>query len=301
MNYSVLFPKILNNLPHIDYDKYRYEYTKNYAKERINIYIPQGRKYLIWFTKYNNEPFCFLITIQKNRKITTRDMRFRYASFRPNISDGDGTIIYGTCIDNEFVCEKIMYLKGNVYKKVAITEHMRDIKRLLESSIRNIQSGDFINLKMPFMNYSRDFIYCASNLSYPVYEIRHDDNRSHKMSYLMLDFKIRCIDEYRDIYNIYCLDSENHEHCIEKVYVNDFKTSNMLRKRFNKNLKNYREIELSDDEDENDKDSLSPTEMIYYVKCIYIREHKKWKPYKFVNGDNIASLKDVKSLENKKY
>jgi hypothetical protein len=301
MNYSVLFPKILNNLPHIDNDSYRYEYMKNYAKERINIYIPQGRKNLIWFTKYNNEPFCFLITIQKNKKITTRDMRFRYASFRPNICDKNGTIIYGTCIEREFVCEKILYLKGNVYKKSVITEHMKDIKQLIENNIRNIQSGDFLNIKLPFMNYSRDFIYCASNLSYPVYEIRHDDNRSHKMSYLMLDFKIKCIDEYRDIYNIYCLDVNRREYCIKNVYVNDFKTSNMLRNRFNKNLKNYREIELSDDEDENDEVSILPTEKTYFVKCLYIKEHKKWKPIKFINDDNIASLKDVKILENKKY
>ena len=72
----------------------------------------------------------------------------------------------------------------------------------------------------------------------------------------------------------------------------------MLRKKFNNKLKNYIEIEYSDDEEDinNEED-----EKYFIIKCVYIRECRKWKPYKFINNGNVANLSEVKNFENKKY
>ena len=179
---------------------------------------------------------------------------------------------------------------------------MNEIRNVIKNYTRTISTGDFLNLKLPFMNYCRDFIQVATTLSYPVYEIRHNDNRSHKLHFFMLDFKIRCIDEYRDIYKLYCIKKDGSEYCIDNVYVNDFKTSNMLRSKFNHILKNYIEIEYSDDEEnDNDEKEKMNDEKCFMIKCVYIRECKKWKPYKFINNGKLASLSDIKKFENKKY
>ena len=42
-------------------------------------------------------------------------------------------------------------------------------------------------------------------------------------------------------------------------------------------------------------------EKCFMIKCVYIRECKKWKPYKFINNGKLASLSDIKKFENKKY
>ena len=105
-------------------------------------------------------------------------MRFRYTSFDPDLCRYTGTIIYGTCMsNNEFVCEKVLYMKGIIYNKKCILDHMNEMRNMIKNFTRTINTGDFLNFKLPFMNYSRDFIQVATTLSYPVYEIRHNDNR----------------------------------------------------------------------------------------------------------------------------
>ena len=47
MNYSVLFPKILNNLPNINEEKYRYDYHKTHIKDELIFIFPKGEN--LWF------------------------------------------------------------------------------------------------------------------------------------------------------------------------------------------------------------------------------------------------------------
>ena len=93
-----LFPKI---------HKINYDVT-NQLKGTC-LFIPKGPKLFAWFTYYNNKCICVFYN-QDQEKIFTN-----YVSFKEELSLG--TILYGTLIDNIFVCETIhLYKNEDVYK-----------------------------------------------------------------------------------------------------------------------------------------------------------------------------------------
>ena len=58
MNYSILYPNIMKIIPKIEPDKFKYNYdANNIINKKTNVYIPYGKKYLIWFTKYNGNNY----------------------------------------------------------------------------------------------------------------------------------------------------------------------------------------------------------------------------------------------------
>lgn len=305
MNYSTLFPKILNNLPKYNYDDLTYQYNgQNKEKRtnpRMNIYIPQGRKCFLWFLKYDNKDYSLIIEFDKG-KVHSNKTRFRYMSFREELTKNSGTLLYGTYINNEFCAEKIIYYMGEKYNKKDIMTHMNMLKNIIETKTKRLNSDEFMNICLPFMNCSYNFLFDATNLAYPVYEIKHCDNRTHKLHNYTATFQIKCDNEYRDIYDLYYY-SNNGNKKYDTAYVNDFKMSNIIRKKFNKKLKNYVEIEYSDDESEDDDEnkSIETEEKVFYIKCVYVHHNRKWKPYKFVNGNYVDPYDKIKEIENKKY
>ena len=64
MNYSVLYPKVLNNLP--EFKKEDFLLHNINETKKVNVYFPYGKKYLLWFTKINKQNYSFLIELYKN-------------------------------------------------------------------------------------------------------------------------------------------------------------------------------------------------------------------------------------------
>ena len=49
MNYSILYPNVMKIIPPMAPNKFEYNYDPNYlVNKKTNIYIPSGKKYLIW-------------------------------------------------------------------------------------------------------------------------------------------------------------------------------------------------------------------------------------------------------------
>ena len=74
--------------------------------------------------------------------------------------------------------------------------------------------------------------------------------------------------------------------------VNDFKTSHFLKMLFYKRRANYKSIEFSDDEyEENERD--------IFVGCLFIPEFKKWKPYIVKTADFLKKIQfsEKKNIE----
>ena len=60
----------------------------------------------------------------------------------------------------------------------------------------------------------------------------------------------------------------------------------------------YENIEISDDE-ESEISHTPPTNGVY-MYCIYDKSHKRWKPYKNCNFDNmLMDVSKIKQLEEK--
>jgi hypothetical protein len=257
-----LFPKIT---------KINYDVTNHLNK--MSLFIPKGPKLFAWFTYYNNQPICLFYN-QEQGKIFTH-----YVCFKEEMSLG--TILYGTLIDNHFVCETIHLYKnesvgGNFVSKLNI------MKEILKFSIKDTKctnSFQTISFKLPQMSNSKVLLEC-SNLPYHVYGILQIDSQKNPkmiiLHHLFGHFHIKK-DSLEDVYNLYALNEKNELTIYSTALVNDFKTSHFLKKIFRIKT-TYKNVEFSDDED------TPLCESSIFVSCIYIHEFKKWKPYILKQG-----------------
>ena len=248
-----LFPKI---------NKINYDVT-NHLTKNMCLFIPKGPKLFAWFTYYNNQCICLFYNPEQSQIFT------HHVCFKEELT---GTILYGTLIENQFVCETIHLYKnesigGNFLSKLNI------IKEILQFYIKDSDLPS-ISFKLPQMSNSK-VILEFSNLPYQVYGILQIDNRPKIaiLSHLFGHFQIKK-DSLEDVYNLYALNEKNELTIYSTALVNDFKTSHFLKKLFRIKT-NYKNVEFSDSEDEVDK----YIEKEIYVSCIYIHEFKKWKPY----------------------
>ena len=278
-----LFPKINK----INYDIV-HQLTKNsgssvsHSSSYSCLFIPKGPKIFAWFTYYNNKPICLFYN-QEQEKIVTH-----YVCFKEELSLG--TILYGTLIDNNFVCETIHLYKnemvgGNFINKINI------IRDILKFSIKDTNDFQSVSFKLPQMSNSKILLEC-SNLPYQVYGILQIENRPKLviLNHLFGHFHIKKDYSLEDVYNLYTLNEKNEMEVYSTALVNDFKTSHFLKKIF-RIKKTYKNIEFSDEEDDENENML-------YVSCIYIHEFKKWKPYVLKHG-NADSTKIILFKEKK--
>jgi hypothetical protein len=255
-----LFPKINK----INYD------IVSHLKNCTSLFIPKGPKMFAWFTYYNNKSICLFYN-QDQQKIFTK-----YVAFKEELSLG--TILYGTLIDNHFVCETIHLYKnenvgGNFLTKLNL------IKDILKFCIKDSDFEYQISFKLPQMSNSKILLEC-SNLPYHVYGILQIDARPKMiiLHHLFGNFHIKKDESLEDVYNLYTL--ENKQFLFySTALVNDFKTSDFLKKLF-KIKTTYKNIEFEntdlDSKDLNDsKSSIDLRDL--FVSCIYIHEFKRWK------------------------
>ena len=134
------FPKIELSYETISHKKVPANYTLGFA-------IPSGKKYFIWFTYYKSKDVCYLMELNKDKKIKT--------VFKIDIcfhsSCAKGTILYGTLVPhnivendsikddlspyNYFVIEDIFYYKGINTKECVMAEKLHFIREFCEKSV----------------------------------------------------------------------------------------------------------------------------------------------------------------------
>jgi hypothetical protein len=269
-----LFPKI---------NKLNYDILNSLSKNTC-LFIPKGAKMFAWFTYYNNKCICIFYN-QENNKIFSN-----YVCFKEELSLG--TILYGTLIDNNFVCETIHYYKNEIVG----TNYMNKIiliKDILKTSIKDSDYIGSISFKLPQMSNNRYILEC-SNLPYEVYGIVQVNENRPKMyivNNLLCNFNIKKDYNLEDVYNLHCLNENNENIFYSTALVNDFKTSNFLKKLFYKYKKNYKDIEFSENDEEENNNEI-------FVSCLYIHEFKKWKPYSS-KKNIIDSIKTIQFKEKK--
>ena len=295
MNYSVLFPKMLKQLPTINENDMCYHYKKNHNdNNNIHIFCPQGKKYILWFLKYNTNNYSIIMEYDTKKK-QIHKCYFQYLSFKEELTNGNGTLIWCSRQQKELILQKIIYWMGDKYTKPKCFDHMYDLKIMLEKYINPIYNGSFLNLKLPYMSNSSNFLLEASGLQYHVYSILKSTNYQIRLSEYMAVFSVFPIDVKKDIYELRCL-KKGQINIYENAYINDIKTSQFLKQIFCKNPISYTHIEFSDNEEEN-YDNIPE-----YVKiqCIYIPRINKWKPYK-KSLYPVDEYSKIKNIENKKY
>lgn len=298
MNYSVLFPKITTLLPQINENDLCYNYMKNSNYNNMKIYMPSGRKLMLWFVKYDGNCYCLLIdNFSQNVK---NKIHFKYMSFKRELTNGVGTILWVTNVDDQYCVNKILYYMGEKYTKKNILENMKDIKFIMDFYLNQPHDDIFMKLRLPVMSHDPNYVYIASSLNYRIYNILSSNNYSILLNEYFAQFQINVQHYKRDIYKLSCLNNNEIKE-YDNAYVNDMKTSNFLKNVFRIKHYNYKEIELSDDEEDKIVDTdkyeekLKTKNMI--ITCIYIPHMNKWKPYKVANNNRIDTYKKIKYIE----
>jgi hypothetical protein len=250
--------------------------TTNVLSSSSSVFIPCGPKYLATFKEENHKPLCILYDIE--RKIHKNV----YVAFDPVLSLG--TQLYGTLIDHVFVAEKLMLYKNKS------THSYDQLEHILDHYIAESKAKDVYNFKLPFRTDSEP-IFAASELNYNVYGILQFTPKAklYKLSNSYGHFIIDKHPELSEVYRLYVKD-DGKDYFVCNAYVNDIKTSYLLRKIF-KNKINYKNIEYSDEETE-------VVEETRYVTCIWLPVHKKWKPYTFNARKHVDHLKKITSFDS---
>jgi hypothetical protein len=253
--HSKTFPKI-----HIE----TFQKT-NTLSSGISLLIPKGLKAFVWFTQLHKSPICILLHIDGNeiQKVT-----HLYVSFKDHLSLG--TILYGTTTKNQFILENLYYEKGQpVYG--SYPEKLHRMKAIMDD-IRHCECKESTQFYLPKMVQSRHLLE-ASNMPYPVYGILSlHQSRVFVLSSILCTFVARLREEMEDVYDLFALDEHQQLQFYSTALLNDFKTSHFMKTHAFRNKPNYKNVELSDSEEE---ETLGE----FCVQCSYIPDFKRWKPY----------------------
>ena len=316
--------EIIKKIPKInifnDINKY-----KSINEKGVKVYIPYGKKYLAWFTKYDGKCCCILIKYNKQydkekrcNKFTMMNPRIVFSCFKDILTLGIGTIFYGTIYNNtNFIIEQTPYLKGERNNINNFYDNIDFSKNVISDYIKNVDLTGIqinnINFYLPTMSYSRQPILESSTIDYMTYQIVDANSKYIILHNMILDFKVTNTPQ-NDVYNLYTIDN-NKTVFFDTAFINDFKTSHIMNTKFKEKkgkfkYKNYIDNETSDCEDnevpyitideKNNNDTFVEKELT--ISCLYIPEKNKWKPYKFDKNIGVIATKEkIRNIINKKY
>jgi hypothetical protein len=126
--------QLMKRFPEFELSYETISHKKVSPKYDICMAIPTGKKCFAWFTFHNDHDVCYLLDLNREKKITKATVLS--TNFEHNLSLG--TIMYGTFIKEEttngnqwFVIEDIMFYKGIPMKKSSFTERLAFIAELM--------------------------------------------------------------------------------------------------------------------------------------------------------------------------
>ena len=283
-----------------------YEFI-NHKKVHFNTidciqYIPKGEKYYLWFKKYNNMYYSYLISQDKKKVFSI------HLSFHKELTCGpNGTLVYGTFDNYKIFYVEQIYLFKNIYNKSLrvdqYVEFMNSIRRTKHDPIF-IRLSRFENTP----DTMKSLLTSIQDIQYPLYAVRcyHKNNKTSlvkvtpKMSAVsntsdeifMLKAKITS-----DVYEAFIMNQGSYS-SIGHVLIPSYKTSVMLNRVF-RNIKENDDIdcvEMSDDEEEFENisdDKYVDTELMKPYVCRYNRKFKKWIPLEEQTSSKEHSMRPV--------
>ena len=296
MNYSTLFPEMLKTVPRLKKEDMCYHYQRqDNDNNHTKIYLPSGKRLVLWFLRFKGKYYSILLEFDE-KKEQIHQCYFQYLSFKKELTNGCGTLIWCTKINRQFCLNKIIYWMGKKYTKPKCFSHMDDLKYMLENYIHSMSYGTFFTLRLPIMGRGSNVLFEAYSLPYDVYCVMSSTNYQLRLKEFMAIFRLEEIDAHKDIYQLSCLHKDENTCVYGNAFVNDLKTSVFLKQLFLPRQKNYNTIEYSDDE----KETVNDKKRSHVIQCVYLPKQNKWKPYRR-SRSKIDYVSKIKFIENKKY
>jgi hypothetical protein len=296
-----------------DFPKFELSYETMIHKKVHNadilLAIPEGKKFLAWFTSYKADNVCFILELNESNNIT--NVSIAVTSFTDKLALG--TIFYGTMFKyNNISCfsiEELYYYKGKSYLSALYSTKLEILRDILKNEMsQSAFIPKFTVFGLPLM--SNDFNLLLKEIQMLPYKISQikfrffDKHNSRKIVYIkyykpgsqtgtvngvkkdMLTinkavFKITA-DIEPDIYNLFIYKNGTEEY-YDTAIIPDYKTSVMMNKLFRKIKENDNldAIEESDDEEEFEdgrEDKYVYLDRSIKINCEYNHKFKRWFP-----------------------
>jgi hypothetical protein len=175
---------------------------------------------------------------------------------------------------------------------LSYSEKLNRMKELLEY-IQKCEFQESIQFYLPKLCQTR-LLLEASNMPYTVYGILSlQHSRLFVLANAFCTFLAKRRDEMEDVYDLYAFDDQKNIQFYSSALLNDFKTSHMMKRLSFKNKPHYKNVELSDSEEE------EPLEDVC-VQCVYIPDFKRWKPCSS-KPMPLSSIQEIKLKERNYY
>ena len=296
-----------------DFPKFELSYETMIHKKVHNadilLAIPEGKKFLAWFTSYKADNVCFILELNESNNIT--NVSIVVTSFTDKLALG--TIFYGTMFKfnniNCFSIEELYYYKGKSYLSALYSTKLEILRDILKNEMsQSVFVPNFTVFGLPLM--SNDFNLLLKEIQMLPYKISQikfrffDKHNSRKIVYIkyykpgsqtgtvngvkkdMLTitkavFKITA-DIEPDIYNLFIYKNGTEEY-YDTAIIPDYKTSVMMNKLFRKIKENDNLDAIEESDDEEDFEDGREDKYVYLdrsikINCEYNHKFKRWFP-----------------------
>jgi hypothetical protein len=280
---------LLKRLPQFELSYETISYKKVSPDYNICLAIPNGKKVLIWFTFHQDYNTCYMIDLNKDKKI------YKMCSIPNLLFDQElakGTLIYGTVLDKPglttIIIEDIFYYNGIPINRL----NNADKFDFLEQFMRNAgQMSPILIFQLPVIwesnvhNLDEYPIYTPPLIGYAIHHIQYrafyeimpylnifinrkiiTNNNAENVEILRKPYPINALkpqykyttvfhvtaDLQYDIYNLFAYGKNNSLIFYNIAYIPNYKSSVQLNSVF-RNIRENKSIdyiEESDDEDD---------------------------------------------------
>jgi hypothetical protein len=317
--------QLLNRLPNFEPSYETFAHKTVPPSYNLGLAIPVGRKYYAWFSFQRGKDVCYLMEINREKKIgkiTAIDIPATAAPLAV------GTILYGTILESPsptdiFIIEDIYCYQGTSLAKIPFGEKLGFIHALLTS-----HTFTTIAFYLPIMWYRDDDNYSQFTAK-TAYQIHHIQYRElHKVSpFLNVETQVsRPIEsivqsiairtepkydfhkpQYRkstvfsvkadiqfDIYHLYAM-SANGTAYYGTAYITNLKTSKFMNALFRNIRENQNLDYIEESDDEDDFQDIKPDKYVdlektVLIECSFHPKFKKWMPDHVVETGPIVNM-----------
>ena len=305
---------LLRRFPKIELSYETIPHTKVSSDYNLCIAIPVGIKCFAWMTYYQNDDVCFLMELNKERKIS----RVKYTCLKPGDILANGTLLFGTLMEgSRFIIEDVFFYQGIPAKQTLMNEKLGFIYAFLnEYNCEHaktrfylpvlwdvVPDGEYtvptkyenhypihhiqyrcLNTTAPYLNIypakkgikKPSNILCEIYTPYPYANINKPQYKQATVFKVMADLQF-------DIYRLYAFGSKKEAVYYNVAYIPSYHSSVFMNTLF-RNIKENQNLDyIEESDDESDFENTEPEKYVDLNKsllmlCVFHPKFKKWIP-----------------------
>jgi len=308
---------ILPRIPNLELSYETIPHMKVSPEYNVCIAIPTGTKCYSWMTYYQDDDVCFIMELNKERKIS----RVKYTLLTPGDILANGTLLYGTLTsDSTFVIEDILMYQGIPAKQSLMNEKLGFMYAFLKEYDYTVSSPRFY---LPSMwglgeDCSKDGIYRVPREYENQYSIHHIQYRCLNVTAPYLNiypakkgikrpatatsveiyipyryanlnkpqyrqptiFKVMADIQF-DIYRLYAFGSKQQPVYYNVAYIPSYHSSVFMNGLF-RNIKENQNLDsIEESDDEEDFENIEPGKYVDLKKSMFMQciFHPKFKKW----------------------